>query len=67
MFLNNFRFSLKYLKQHVRDNESPYMGAKSDFKFGVSSAIYDLLWQGVRCNLKKDTVLNTLGDVVVSR
>ncbi|XP_058986277.1 THO complex subunit 2 [Musca domestica] len=55
---------LKYLKQHVRDNESPYMGAKSDFKFGVSSAIYDLLWQGVRCNLKKDTVLNTLGDVV---
>ncbi|XP_013100949.2 THO complex subunit 2 [Stomoxys calcitrans] len=55
---------LKYLKQHVRDNESPYMGAKNDFKFGVSSAIYDLLWQGVRCTLKKDTVLTTLSEVV---
>ncbi|XP_065358666.1 THO complex subunit 2 [Calliphora vicina] len=55
---------LKYLKQHVRDNDSPYMGKQNDFKFGVSSAIYDLLWQGVRCNLKKDTVLNTLGEVV---
>lgn len=42
------------------------MGAKNDFKFGVSSAIYDLLWRGVRCTLKKDTVLNTLSEVVVS-
>ncbi|XP_075153160.1 THO complex subunit 2-like protein [Haematobia irritans] len=55
---------LKYLKQYVRDNESPYMGAKNEFKFGVSSAIYDLLWQGVRCTLKKDTILNTLSEVV---
>ncbi|XP_023304562.2 THO complex subunit 2 [Lucilia cuprina] len=55
---------LKFLKQHVRDNDSPYLGKQNDFKFGVSSAIYDLLWQGVRCNLKKDTVLNTLGEVV---
>ncbi|KAM7353453.1 THO complex subunit 2-like protein isoform 3-T3 [Cochliomyia hominivorax] len=40
------------------------MGKQNEFKFGVSSAIYDLLWQGVRCNLKKDTVLNTLVEVV---
>ena len=43
------------------------MGKQNEFKFGVSSAIYDLIWQGVRCNLKKDTVINTLGEVVVSR
>lgn len=42
------------------------MGKHNEFKIGVSSAIYDLLWQGVRCNLKKDTVLNTLNEVVVS-
>uniref|UniRef100_A0A1A9YUH8 THO complex subunit 2 n=1 Tax=Glossina morsitans morsitans TaxID=37546 RepID=A0A1A9YUH8_GLOMM len=55
---------LKYLKQQMRDHDCPYMGKQNEFKFGVASAIYDLLWQGLRCTLKKDTVLNTLGDVV---
>ncbi|XP_036222766.2 THO complex subunit 2 [Bactrocera oleae] len=55
---------LKFLKQQVKENDNPIFGKNDEFKFGISRAIYDLLWHGLRCTLKKDTVLNTLADVV---
>lgn len=51
----------------MKENDNPIFGKNDEFKFGISRAIYDLLWHGLRCTLKKDTVLNTLADVVVSK
>lgn len=60
--------SLKFIKEQIADKDSsPYQGSKcNELNYGVSGALYDLLWHGIHSAVKKDSILQTLHEVVVS-
>uniref|UniRef100_A0A182R0W0 THO complex subunit 2 n=1 Tax=Anopheles farauti TaxID=69004 RepID=A0A182R0W0_9DIPT len=55
---------LKHCKTLLKDDKQSPLFAKNDRKNGISRAIYELVSRGIRGQLKKDSVLQMLGELV---
>lgn len=59
-------FSIKYCQNLLKVPDQSPSFSKNDRKNGVSRAIYELIANGIKGDIKKESVLQTLSDISVS-